>query len=237
MTQKAPKYPHMASCANPVIQNHLRSKYGPENVCWPIVWLKNDTIVFYTFELTEYCDTNSLKGKKPVSSSSKGIHFVSYIDEPRIIYPPEPLLLPSIDKSYECSYDYVIRSDYVTVDLDYVWNKKGQWIALEFTTFWFPFDTRQIAEDKVAKLKRRPSWKSEHRASAMLKQIEASIDLGITRFTMACVNTMGRVDNNINVEGNAYWFNLDFNQVQRLVAGRLPQNADFGTFKSFLQSL
>jgi hypothetical protein len=237
MTQVPPKYRHMASCANPVVQNHLRGRYGSENVCWPIVWLKDDAIVFYTFELTQYCDTNSLHGNRPVSLTSKGCHFVSYVDDPRIIEPPESLLVPSIDSKYDCSYDYVTQSEYVTVDLDYVWQRQGEWFALEFTTWYKRFFSRGEAERLVSMLNRRGSWQSVRGPSAIMNQIEAASDLSVCRFIMACVNTRGQVDNNINTEGNAYWFDLDPSQVRRLVDGKLPENASFGTFGSFLQSL
>lgn len=237
MAQKPPKYPHMASCANPIIQGHLRGKYGNDHVCWPIVWFKNDNILFYTFELIDYCDTNSLYGKRPVSLTSKGCHFVSYTDKPRIINPPEPLLIPSIGNKYDCSYDYITKSEYRTVDLDYVWEKKNKWTALEFTTWWVPFTSQKEAERLVSTLNRRPTWQSAHGASAMLKQIEAANDLAVSRFIMACVNTRGKVDNDIKTEGNAYWFDLDPDQVKRLSLGQLPQNTNFGSFQDFLKAL
>ena len=237
MAQKPPKYPHMASCANPVIQSYLRNNYGSEHVCWPIVWLRGNHVQFYTFELTDYCDTNSASGRRPVSLSSKGCHFVSYIDTPRAIVPPEPLLIPSIASQYECSYDYVIRSDYATVDLDYVWERDDTWFALEVTTWWKPFFSQSEAERLIPTMSRRPSWASIHGGSAILKQIEAAGDLGISRFIMACVNTRGGVDNDLDVEGNAYWFDLSPAQVSRLLASRLPQNANYGSFAELLKDL
>jgi hypothetical protein len=240
MSQKPPKYPHMSSCANPIIQSHLRTTYGSHNLCWPIVWVdnKNDNIDYYTYELTDYCDTNSIQGNKPISKSGRINHFVDYTSKPRVIVPPNLRLIPSIDAKYECSYDYIIKqSEHYTIDLDYVWKKSNSWIALELTTFWVQFNNRNVAEDKVSKMNRRPTWQGSRGSTAMLKQVEAAKDLGINRFIMACVNTIDKVSNNLNTAGNAYWFDLDENQIKNIASGTIPSNATFGTFGQFLNSL
>jgi len=54
---------------------------------------------------------------------------------------------------------------------------------------------------------------------------------------MACVNTKGKVDNNIKEDGNAYWFELNADQVDRLSKGLIPLNGHFGTFQDLLQFL
>ena len=237
MAQLPPKYGHMASCANPIIQNHLRHQYGSENVCWPIVWIQNNAIQWYTYELTNYCDTNSEHGNRPRSRSGKPNFFVDYLTKPRRIVPNEPLLSSSVSGSYECSYDYITKqSRYVTLDLDYVWRKEDEWLALEFTTFWVPFNTREIAEDKVAKINRRPTWRRSV-SPPILKQIEAAEDLGCVRYIMGCVNTVVDVSNEIKTDGNAVWFDLDPAQVNRLVRGEVPTNANFDTFRRFLSIL
>ena len=217
MAQNPPKYPHMASCANPIIQGYLRKKYGTKNLCWAIVWLKEDDIAFYTFELNKNCDTNSLKGNRPTGSTNN--YFVSYIDNPRLISQHTVLLVPSINKDYECSYDYITKSgqeDYVTVDIDYVWENNIEWRALELTTWYKPFFDRNEAERLISMMNRRPSWNSIYGATALLKQIEAAKNLGIEKYIMACVNVKKGVSNDIIEDGNAYWFELTAIQVSRL---------------------
>jgi hypothetical protein len=229
----------MASCANPVIQSYLRNTYGTKKLCWAIVWLKDNDIAFYTFELNKYCDTNSLTGKRP-TGTTKNTYFVSYVDDPRFTSPQEPLLLPSLDKDYNCSYEYITKSgqtDYVTVDLDYVWKRNGGWHALELTTWYVPFSDQEEAERLISTMNRRPSWNSPHGAAALLKQIEAVEDLRVAKYIMGCVNTKKGVSNDIKVNGNAYWFELTPNQVARLGKGTHPDNGHFGTFHEFLQSL
>ena len=54
---------------------------------------------------------------------------------------------------------------------------------------------------------------------------------------MACVNTRNGVSNDIIVDGNAYWFELNADQVARLSKGLVPRNGHFGKFQDFLQSL
>ena len=123
MPQVPPKYPGMSSCANPIIQGHLRQRYGSDNICWAIIWMKEDEILFYTYELTKYCDTNSLSGNRPISIGSRKSYFVDYTASTRVIVPHEELLIPSIKDCYECSYDYIPLSEFNTVDLDYIWIK------------------------------------------------------------------------------------------------------------------
>ena len=238
MGQVEPTYNHMTSRANPVILEHLGQRYGSDNVCWPIAWLAGSSIQFYTFERTKYCDINTPSGKRPSSITSKSCHIVDYLATPRRIDPHNPVLIPSIQKGFERSYDYVQQqSAFNTIDLDYVWFTGRVWIALELTTFWFRFDTRAIAEDKVCKMNRRQSWRGKEGPHGLLSQIEAARDLNCHHYIMGCVNTPKGVENKILTDGNAYWFNLDKNQVGLLVKGKVPNNAKFDTFGNFLESL
>lgn len=225
----------MASCTNPVIQSYLKGRYGKDNLCWPIVWFKDDQIIWYTYERTSKCDTNQPNTNKPSSSSGKNNYFIDYLSNPRNIVPSNAALQPSINMVYNCSYDYILGSEYNTVDLDYVWKKNERWTALEFTTWYKPFTSTKEAERLISFINRRPSWQGSKGQNALKKQIEAAEDFRC-KYIMGCANADG-VSNKIITEGNAYWFELNMNQLDRLLKGRVPEGASFGTFNQFLNSL
>jgi hypothetical protein len=229
----------MASGANPLVESYLIEKYGADNVCWIIIWLtaRDDEIKLYTTELNKSRATNTKNGNRP-TGSSLGLHFVSYI-EPRTILPPEPLLTPSIANAYDCSYDYILKSgqtDFVTLDIDYVWRRDGEWRGLELTTWYTAFTNKARAEQLISTMKTRPSWKGKHKSTALLKILEATKDLGLSDYMMCCVNTVGR-SNIIAPDAKAYWFAITPREIARLSNGRPPENGTLGTFKDFLGTL
>ena len=235
MPQNQPIYGDMASCTNPIIQSYIKETYGKDNLCWPIVWLKEDQIIWYTYERTRKCDTNQPSTNKPSSLAGKSSYFVDYLSNPRVMVPLKKELLPSIGPMYNCSYDYIPTSEYNTVDIDYVWKKTESWVALEFITWHKRFTSVEEAERLISFINRRPSWQGPAAQIAIKKQIDAAKDLGC-KYTMGCVNSEG-VSNKIVTDGNAYWFELNTNQLDRLLNARVPEGAVFGTFKQFLNSL
>jgi hypothetical protein len=234
MVQTPPKYSEMASRGNPIVESTLNSRYGENNVCWPICWWKDGTIQWYTYERNMYYKINSIAGNRPSSISGKPNYFMDYAATPRIISPKEPRLIPALESQYSCSYDYIVTSPYSTVDLDYVWMKDDHWYALELTTWWVPFISQQKAEYLMTTMNRRPSWQGSN--NSLIKQIEGAQDLNC-HYIFGCVNTLDRVSNNLKTEGNAYWFDLNKDQVDRLTRGLIPQHAHFGTFHEFIISL
>lgn len=237
MAQSAPIYPHMASVANPIIQNFLR-KNCKDNLSWPIVWLKDDNIQWYTFEITKFCNINTHTTNIPQSVSGKTCYLVDYISNPRIIIPSNKLLLPSINPKYDSSYEYIIDTNtYNSVHINYVWKTNDTLKALEFTTFYVDFTSKSKAESLVSQIYKRPTWKKGLGPKALEKQIEAALDLNCSRYIMGCVNSTGNVNNEIKVNGNAYWFDLDSSQIGRLLAGNAPLNGNFGRFEDFLNEL
>jgi len=234
--QTDPKYSHVTSIANPVIVNALERKYGTENVIWPIVLIDGERIIGYLYERNDQNAVNAERDRRPISKAGLPSFFLDYTTMPRRIIPAASFLEPFMAPEYRCSYDYITNSPYSTVDLDYVWAQRSGWKGMELTTFWVEFVNRTRAEELIRKLHRRPSWQGPEGPHGLRKIVEASGDLGIDLF-MACVNTVGRVSNQYKTDGNVYWFPLSHDQIDRLVARRLPADANFDSFSAFLQWL
>ncbi|OQC51695.1 MAG: hypothetical protein BWX56_00854 [Euryarchaeota archaeon ADurb.Bin023] len=235
-----PTYYYKTIVSNPAIYGPLSKKYGINNIYWPIVWSDSTQIKMYTYEINDLCKTNSHLSnslKFPVSNLRIGSHLVDYTAFPRTITPSNSLLIPSINSVYDCSLDYSTTKicKYYTCDIDYMWDKDNQRRSLELTTFDVPFKNIKIALKVVSQINKRDTWKwGPH---AMLRQVEASNDLGCDKYTLACVNTIEKGSNTIDTSGNALWFDLDTDIVKLLYAGELPSNLNFGKFSDLLKSL
>jgi len=118
----------MTSTSNPFVVDSLVKKFGRENICWPLVWSAAGDIAWYTYERSKFNDVNAGSTNHPKSSVGKQAYFVDYVNTPRIISPENPELIPSVDAKFDCSYEYVVGSNYSTVDLDYVWKNSGWYI-------------------------------------------------------------------------------------------------------------
>jgi len=239
--QNSPRYPHVTSAASSIIVNTLKSKYGAGNVVWPIVLIRDEKIIGYLYERNDRNTVNAERDRRPKSKAGRPSFFVDYTTTPRRVIPPASFLEPFIAPEYQSSYDYVTNSNspYSTVDLDYVWWVQGSgWKGLELTTFSSKFYSRARAEELIRQLhKKRPTWQGPEGPRALRKIVEASDDLGIDLF-FVCVNTVGKgVSNRYKTDGNVYWFPLTHDQIDRLVRGDLPVDANFDSFSAFLQWL
>ena len=232
--QTNPKYADVTSVANPEISRALIAKYHDHNVIWPIVLIEGNTIRAYLYERTEKNKINAPADSRPQSISGIGSYFLDYSTEPRYITPEWKLLRPFVQKPYACSYDYITTSPYSTVDIDYAWKCGAQWRGIELTTFWVEFVNKARAEDLIAKLCRRPSWRGPHGAHGLRKIVDAAQDLQITPY-MVCVNTVGRVSNQYKTNGNTYRFPLSHRQIDRLVQCKVPEDGVFCTFSELLE--
>ena len=237
--QTNPKYSHVTSIANRVIVNALKRKYGRENVIWPIVLIKGKRTIGYLYERNDQNVVNTEQDRRPISKAELPSFLLDYTTMPRRIIPAASRLGPFMAPEYRCSYDYITdyitNSSYSTVDLDYVWMQQSGWKGMELTTFWVEFVNRTRAEQLIKKLHRRPSWQGPEGPHGLRKIVEASDDLGIDLF-MVCVNTVGGVSNQYKTDGNVYWFPLSHDQIDRLVRGHLPTDANFDSFSAFLVS-
>src|SRR5450830_661998 len=236
MAQVNPTYVNATSAPDPVILGALTRRYGSENVVWPIVLMKDNMTISYLYERTSKSAVNSRSDNRPISSSGVAQYYLHYLADPRVIVPSNPQLEPMISRRYGCSYEYVTGSQYVTVDIDYVWRKGGLWKGMEVTTFWSEFTTQARAEELVRTLNRRASWAGPEGAHALHSIVNAARDLAIDMH-MVLINTIGKVGNSLKTDGNVYMVPLSHPQVDRLAERRTPSDGSFGPFGSFLDSL
>lgn len=237
MAQMKPNYPHMTSSVNDVFINPLIEKYGNENVIWPIVFIKDDAIHSYLYEVNADNSLNTQEDNRPISNSDKTSFFADYTSDPRILTPESKELSAVIDEDNTCCYDFSLKSDeFNTVDLDYVWQTSDGWKAIELTTLWMPLSSKKEAERLVKMFKRRPSWKGAKGPHGIRRLIQASSDLNLD-YWMICVNSKKGVSNDLVTDGNVFGFPLTDSNIDRILKGEAPENSRFGSFAKFLDWL
>lgn len=236
MVQTTPSYPFMTSKTNKTISDRLVKKYGYNNVVWPIAWCPENKVIWYTYERLEICAVNHKDDNRPTSNKDVKNYFLDYTTNPRQIIPDNSNLKDAIDVKYSCSYDYVVNSPYSTIDINYAWYKTDHWRGIDITTFWKEFKDRNIVEDLIIKMNRRPSWKGTKGTHGILKQIDVCDDLNIDYY-MVGVNTIGGVSNDFKEDGNIFRFKLTRNAINNIICNRLPDNLIVESFSDFLNWL
>ena len=232
--QMNPNYPYMTSGVNNIFTEPLIERYGANNVIWPIVLISGNKIHSYLYEVNWQCNINSQTDNRPISQASLTNFYVDYTEDPREIIPPSKELEELIAEKYNTSYEAVVKSDnFNSVDLDYAWKYGDNWKAMEFTTLWMPLKNKQEAERLVKMFVRRPSWKGPNGPHGIRSLINASSDLQMN-YWMVCANSVKGVSNELVTDGNAYWFPLTHDNIDRIMRGYAPTDSEFGTFEELI---
>ena len=232
--QMNPNYPYMTSGVNNIFTEPLIEGYGLNNVIWPIVLIRSNNIHSYLYEVNGQCNINSQTDNRPSSHSNLTNFFVDYTEDPRSIIPPSDELIELISDNYNTSYEAVVKSDnFNSVDLDYAWKIGDKWKAMEFTTLWMPLKNKAEAERLIKMFVRRPSWRGPNGPHGIRTLINASIDLKID-YWMVCANSVKGVSNDLVTDGNAFWFPLNHENIDRILKGFAPVNSEFGTFEELI---
>ena len=124
------------------------------------------------------------------------------------------------------------NTEFISVDIDYIFKTNKDWKGFEFTTFYMPFKSKEVAEGLISKMNRRPSWRGPNGARALRNILTCAQDLKVDLFLVAA-NTVGRVGTKIDIDGNCYVFKLSDQQIVNLENGKPPINGSFGKFKDF----
>lgn len=124
------------------------------------------------------------------------------------------------------------NTEFISIDIDYIFKTNKGWKGFEFTTFYMPFKSKEVAERLISKMNRRPSWRGPNGARALRNILTCSQDLKVDLFLVAA-NTVGRVGSKIDIDGNCYVFKLSDQQIDNLENGKPPINGNFGKFKDF----
>lgn len=239
MSQVTPTYPIATGKPEEPIVNTLISKYGINNISWPIVLSRDNQTIAYLYEKNTRNQTNSAQDSRPTSSSGVPSYFMDYTSQPRNVIPAANFLTAMVNTQYSCSYAYITSQQnfqFSTVDLDYVWNVGTGFKGFELTTFYVDFTDQNRALDLVSKMNRRPSWQGQSGAQAFHKIVDSAEDLKIDYY-LVCVNTVSKVGSDIKTSGNVLYFRLDHDQIDRISAGQPPQNSQFCSFTDFLNWL
>lgn len=237
MAQMKPRYPFMTSAVNELFTKPLISKYGENNVIWPIVLIKDNKIDSYLYESSIHCTINSVYDFRPTSKSNINSFDLNYEKQPRVIKPTSNELNELIKDEYTCSYDCVVNSPTLSsVDLDYTWFDGSNWKAIELTTLWVPLSSKTEAERLVKMFTRRPSWKGNKGPHGMRKLIDSASDLNLN-YWMVCVNSIKGVSNSIVTDGNAFRFPLTHENIDRILNGDAPTDSVFSTFHELIEWL
>jgi len=237
MSQTRPTYGHMTSSVNRLITEPLIKKYGHLNVVNPIVVVKEGAVAFYLYEVTLTSSVNKPNSNKPESLDGIQHYFIDYESSPRRVSPPSKLLDEFMQPKFACCYDFILQQEiYNSVDIDYVWFSGEKWKAMELTTVYTPLTNQAEAERLVKMFYRRPSWTGISGPRAIYTLIEAAADLSL-EYYFVIVNSARGVSNELVVDGNAYWFPLTKENVERIVGKSVPLNGRFGPFSEMLSFL
>lgn len=243
MIPNPPAYPDATQAPPDFILRHLNQRYNPENVVWPTIVSVAATgqTVAYVYDRNQRNRINSGGDNRPVSRQGIPNVFLDYTANPRVLPPSAPqILAPMISRPHNRIYEFMVDAQsnrgHTAADIDFAWNTGQQWRGMEFTTFFVEFTTEAEAQRLISMMNRRPSWQGDQGPVAMQSIIRAGADLNL-QLVMVCVNTIGKATNRYRVDGNAYWFPLDANQLQRLRRGIAPVDASFGTVQQMLNAL
>lgn len=235
--QMKPNYPYMTSGVNNIFTEPLIERYGAVNVIWPIVLIRDNNIHSYLYEVNSLCNINRLTDNHPISQAGLTNFYVDYTKNPRDIIPPSKELEELTLGEFNTSYKAILGpTNFNSVDLDYVWKCGENWKAMEFTTLRVPLKNKQEAERLVKMFDRRPSWQGQNGTHGIRTLIDASADLELN-YWMVCANSVNGVSNELVTDGNAYWFPLTHENIDRIMKGDAPIDSEFGTFKELIEWL
>jgi hypothetical protein len=235
--QMIPNYPYMTSGVNNIFSKPLIERYGLQNVIWPIVLISENQIHSYLYEVNEKTNINSQNDNRPDSQAQLINFYIDYTKDPRSIIPPSNELIELISDNYNTSYEAIVKSkEFNSVDLDYAWKTGVGWKAMEFTTLWMPLKNKREAERLIKMFVRRPSWKGTHGPHGIRILINASDDLQMN-YWMVCANSVKGVSNELVTDGNAFWFQLNHENIDRIINGYAPAYSEFGTFEDLISWL
>ncbi len=232
--QSKPSYPSQIGKIEPEVLKILELNYGLKNISNLICFFHKDLADPIAYIIEE----NELNlGYKNLPQSRNGISFleVCLSSSPKKINPILKNIPLDKIKKYNSWSGFILSDDnteFVSVDLDYIFKTKRGWKGFEFTTFYMPFKSKEVSERLISKMNRRPSWKGPGGAQALRKILNSSQDLKLDLFLVAA-NTIGRVGSEIDVDGNCYVFELSHQQIDNLESGKPPANGIFGKFKDF----
>ncbi|MBT5926416.1 MAG: hypothetical protein HOH33_07335 [Verrucomicrobia bacterium] len=229
--QTKPTYKTATGKAEAPIVDTLIKKYGYKNICWPIVFSKKSKSVAYIYERNKTNLINNQNDVRPASKSGIPTHFLDYTCCPRVSS-GTAISKDIISERFSCSYEFVIESDFSSVDLDYVWKTKDGFRGFELTTFYVPFGTKENAARLVSMMNRRPSWKGVNGAHALHKIATSAEDLSI-KYYIVCVNTVGKVGSEIATDGDVFLFRLTNTNIERISSGQVPLQSSFMPFNVF----
>ena len=243
MIPNLPAYPDATRVPPDFILRHLNGTYNAANVVWPTIVsaVVTGQTIAYAYDRNARNLINAPGDNRPLSRQGIPNTFLDYTANPRALPPGAPRALgPMINGPHQRIYDFMVdraaNQGYTAADIDFVWNTGEGWRGMEFTTFFVPFVDQAEAGRLVSMMNRRPTWQGNNGPIAMHSIINAGADLGLD-LVMVCVNTIGRVTDAYRLNGNAYWFPLDANQLRRLQNGLVPNNGSFGTVQQMLNSL
>ena len=220
----------------------LIAKYGTENLVSPIILGNRNgdqPPICYIYERNYQNQVNNPHDNRPSSNSSVPSVFLDYTKKNRELTGSVPQEIRQLfEKRYKRSYDFILArgKELFTVDIDLMWQREGAWRALEFTTFEQPLFSEERAKQLVSTLHRRPTWGNEQGHVALNSIVEATRDLNAT-LRMVIVNSTKGVNRGYRVDGNAFWFPLSHQQIERLYVGEPPEEGIFGTVSQFLSAL
>lgn len=236
MSQANPTYGYATGKSEEPIIDFLVKKYGFSNVTWPIVLIENDKTIAYLYEKNEKNKINVEMDSRPGSKSHLFSYYLNYTKKPHSSVPEVEFLKPFIQERYSCSYDYIKKSPFSTVDLDYVWYNGSSYKGFELTTFYMDLYSHNRANYLISQMRKRPSWKGPKGAHAFHKIVESAEDLGVDYYVV-CANTIDKVGSALKTNGNVCLFSLSHEQIDLIQSGNVPNNTEFMTFSDFLNWL
>ncbi|MDH5733882.1 MAG: hypothetical protein OEY88_08900 [Candidatus Bathyarchaeota archaeon] len=243
MTQPEPKYPTMTIGAHPEIHNHLRKKYGVENVCWPILVYDLDTkdVDYLIIEVNAKNNVNREIREPLLGPAPFPEYKLDYTISPRHKMPiPLSHKIPwkgstdILSAKYNSSYEFVTQHGGIyTIDVDYVWKKpNGELFGLETSTFYMDMRTEKYAEYLVQKfIETRVSRRGAHHLHVLAR---AASKIGI-QMSLVFFNVLGH-SNIIKTDGYAYSIPLNITTAQEMHSGVFVKGK-YLTFSDWLNSL
>lgn len=244
--QPRPTYPGMTTVQSQDIIQHLITKHGNTNICWPVIFYRADKLqpLWLTFEVNEKNATNAGISSRFFRDGRLAEFFIDYLQSERQVIPltdvpwPNPPGDEIIKEQYVSTYSYVMsrnNQSFNTIDIDYVWRTKGsQYFGLELSTFWVPMNNVNTARRLVEKfIERRPAVRNAHQFT-MLAQVAQMQQISLD---LVFVNVKGKDSNEILTEGNVFVIPIDPDTAENLHRGNFPSRYQFLSFREWLSTL
>ena len=244
MQYQRPIYPNAIGKTPGFLLDRLLQRYGQENVVWTVVIGRqggvNETVA-YLFERNATNQVNRPDDNRPVSRSGIPNVFLDYTASERQLSANAPRELEQLlDREFRSSLEFINKGGgryYFTVDIDVLWRTDKGWRSLEITTFYSLFYSEQRAEFLSTEIHKRTTWKGPAGPIGMRRTVQATEDLGATKYLLMLNSTGGPNHPNQGYlsNGNAYWFPLTQDQITRIVRRQVPIGGQFGTVSQLLE--